>query len=207
MLSVSLKKKDISTVTMDSLRNLYYAGRISDCVSLIKKIYCLDFTIILSRLGEIPSSTRLLKVFDACSERLGYPLTPLLDASIETVYQDIQSSPAFIIFPRDLPLFGTQGFREFKLALFIFNWAIERSFESFIMCIAHELAHIVLYTIKHPLCHEETAVDITAILLGFYDVFRKEHNSDDGMIFGYLTPHQVDLAYREICRLEKVIYL
>jgi hypothetical protein len=32
---------------------------------------------------------------------------------------------------------------------------------------AHELSHVVLFSIKHPLQHEEKAVDLTAMILGY----------------------------------------
>jgi hypothetical protein len=35
---------------------------------------------------------------------------------------------------------------------------------------AHELSHVVLFAIGHPLQHEEKAVDLTAMILG-YQVF------------------------------------
>jgi hypothetical protein len=32
---------------------------------------------------------------------------------------------------------------------------------------AHELSHVVLFSIGHPLQHEEKAVDLTAMILGY----------------------------------------
>jgi len=37
--------------------------------------------------------------------------------------------------------------------------------------IAHELSHIVLSEIGHPLADSEEAVDLTAMLLGYRDIY------------------------------------
>src|SRR5262249_9385209 len=44
--------------------------------------------------------------------------------------------------------------------------------------IAHELSHIVLESIQHPLKKEEKAVDLTAMLLGFSRLYKQNAHTD-----------------------------
>ena len=47
----------------------------------------------------------------------------------------------------------------------------EDRFEQVVMAIAHELSHIVLHGLNHPLRECEVAVDLTAMILGYRDFY------------------------------------
>ena len=106
----------------------------------------------------------------------------------------------------NIPIFGTRDFETYKVAIFIFDWIKSYPFETFALSITHELSHIVLRAIRHPLEADEIAVDLTAMILGFHDIYRLGRISGNKKL-GYLDDHQFQIAYDEIRRREKVIYL
>jgi hypothetical protein len=74
---------------------------------------------------------------------------------------------------------------------------LKYKFEHVVMAIAHELSHIVLFRIRHPLEEVEVAVDLTAMLLGYgefyfigFELLRTEHLGS----LGYLTGNEIRYA-------------
>jgi hypothetical protein len=79
---------------------------------------------------------------------------------------------AWIPLPSRLPPFGSREFREHRFTVFIKkSFLDEGRFEQVVMAIAHELSHIVLHGLDHPLRECEVAVDLTAMLLGYRDFY------------------------------------
>jgi hypothetical protein len=80
-------------------------------------------------------------------------------------------APAWIQLPRlpdRLPFYGTKEFKKMSLKIFFRKSFIKRqTYDKIAITIAHELSHVVLDSIRHPLFREEKAVDLTAMLLGF----------------------------------------
>lgn len=71
-----------------------------------------------------------------------------------------------------VPLYGTTQFKDYKFDFFIRKSFIEDApFEAIVSGIAHEMCHIVMYALRHPLCHEEPAVDLVAMILGYRSLF------------------------------------
>jgi hypothetical protein len=72
----------------------------------------------------------------------------------------------------------------------------------FAMAVAHELSHVVLDAINHPLRKEEKAVDLTAMLLGFSYLYRKGAHTVERVgsnrfrraSLGYLSEREIDAA-------------
>lgn len=82
------------------------------------------------------------------------------------------AAPAWVEMPERIPLFGTKEFKELQLRVFLRRSFIEKSgFEQLVVVLAHEMAHIVLDSIRHPLHRTEEAVDLTAMMLGYRDFF------------------------------------
>jgi hypothetical protein len=75
-------------------------------------------------------------------------------------------------------------------------------YKQFAMIVAHELSHVVLDAIDHPLRKEEKAVDLTAMLLGFsylyrtgaYTVKHVSYNRFQRRSLGYLSEREIDAA-------------
>jgi hypothetical protein len=105
-----------------------------------------------------------------------------------------------------LPPYGTPAFRDLKLTMYLRkSFLVQSDYDEAAVAIAHELSHVVLESIGHPLREEEKAVDLTAMLLGFGLLYKtachKELHYHGGMTekrLGYLTPAEVDAANRII---------
>src|SRR5689334_2106083 len=86
-----------------------------------------------------------------------------LRVGLRIVTDGSPSSPMWIETPQRLPLFGTTEFQRTRVIVNVrqdllqtkpFNWVVAG--------FAHELSHVVLFSISHPLQKEEKAVDLTA---------------------------------------------
>lgn len=83
-----------------------------------------------------------------------------------------KNAPAWIHKPGVVPMINTSSFRQYSVILYLRkSFLAEAPFETAVMAIAHELSHVVLDAVRHPLRTEEEAVDLTAMLLGFRDFF------------------------------------
>src|SRR5205085_1445737 len=79
-----------------------------------------------------------------------------------------RDAPAWVKLPSNMPLYGSKAFREMTLTMFLRKEFLQHSaYDEVAIGIAHELSHIILDSISHPLRREEKAVDLTAMLLGF----------------------------------------
>jgi hypothetical protein len=79
-----------------------------------------------------------------------------------------KGAPAWISVPKEMPAYGTKAFKELRLDLYLRRSFLQQSsHDQIAIAIAHELSHVVLDSIQHPLRGCEKAVDLTAMLLGF----------------------------------------
>jgi hypothetical protein len=124
-----------------------------------------------------------------------------------------EDCPAWIRMPMLIPLYGTEALRLTTVELYIQSSFLKDSnFEQVVMAIAHELCHVVLKCIGHPLQKEEVAVDITAMLCGFRNFYMKGcevtyvrrlsfwerlwgiRSHSTKLVLGYLTREEVTYA-------------
>ena len=76
-----------------------------------------------------------------------------------------QSNPMWIEIPRHVPMYGTPEFKRTQIIVNVRKEIIRRSsFDWIVAGFAHELSHVVLSSISHPLQHNEKAVDLTAMI-------------------------------------------
>src|SRR5258706_14823945 len=81
-------------------------------------------------------------------------------------------APAWIERPDPFPRNGTPAFKRAIVTVFLRKaFLLKYKFEHVVMAIAHELSHVVLFRIGHPLEKIEEAVDLTAMLLGFSEFY------------------------------------
>jgi hypothetical protein len=121
-----------------------------------------------------------------------------------------KDAPAWVNIPSEMPPYGSKPFREMRLDIFLRRSFLETSaYDQIAITIAHELSHIVLESIKHPLRRCEKAVDLTAMLLGFRRLYgsgsQKEQRSGQGSAIqqlGYLSSHEVQLADQVIRQIQ-----
>jgi hypothetical protein len=113
--------------------------------------------------------------------------------------------PMWIESPTKMPPFGTAEFRRTRV---IVNARLDvlygRPFTWVVAGFAHELSHVVLFSINHPLQHDEKAVDLTAMILGFREfIARTEIRADQKKhTLGYLTAAESSYAYQYIAKRE-----
>ncbi len=120
-------------------------------------------------------------------------------------------APAWVELPQDMPFHGTEAFKKLKLRLYLRKSFLENAtYDQVAVVVAHELSHIVLDSIQHPLRREEKAVDLTAMLLGFRLLYAsacyKEWRSGNGITYhtlGYLRRDNVELANQILARDER----
>ncbi|WP_429034069.1 hypothetical protein [Bradyrhizobium sp. I1.14.4] len=107
-------------------------------------------------------------------------------------------TPAWIERPDPFPRNGTPEFKQAVVTVFLRkSFLLKYKFEHVVMAIAHELSHVVLFRIRHPLEEVEMAVDLTAMLLGYsefyFNGFELLHTERRGSL-GYLTGNEIRYA-------------
>lgn len=81
------------------------------------------------------------------------------------------SPPLWIETPNPMPRPGTPEHQRARAVVNVRrDWLAGKPFGWVVAGFAHELSHVVLFSLDHPLQHEEKAVDLTAMILG-YDRF------------------------------------
>ena len=117
--------------------------------SVLKRLY--DRHDYPAMLGWIKSSMRL-------DLRVGLRIVDLPTAS----------SPMWVELPVPMPTYGSPNFRATRVVVNARATDLaDRSFVWVVAGFAHELAHVVLSAIAHRLQHDERAVDLTAMALGY----------------------------------------
>jgi|tagenome__1003787_1003787.scaffolds.fasta_scaffold20935581_2 hypothetical protein len=99
-----------------------------------------------------------------------------------------QSAPMWIETPRQMPAYGAAEFRRTQVIVNARRDILERKpFACIVAGFAHELSHVVLFSIGHKLQHEEKAVDLTAMILGYqFSVSDAEVTKQEGTILSIL---------------------
>jgi hypothetical protein len=91
-----------------------------------------------------------------------------LSVGLRIVDSSKRSAPMWIETPKHVPPYGTHEFRNTRVIVNVRRDLLEtKPFEWVVAGFAHELSHVVLFSIVHPLQHEEKAVDLTAMILGY----------------------------------------
>lgn len=78
---------------------------------------------------------------------------------------------AWIALPQPFPLLSTQEFRGSTFTIHVRKSALaSTSFEGACYVFSHELSHLIIEGICHPLRKNERAVDLLAMILGFAEI-------------------------------------
>jgi hypothetical protein len=67
--------------------------------------------------------------------------------------EETRDWPAWVELPSDMPFFGTQPFKELVIKIFFRKELFERAYDEAATVVAHELSHVVLESIRHPLAN------------------------------------------------------
>ena len=91
-----------------------------------------------------------------------------LRVGLRIVEQPAPSAPIWIETPQRMPIYGTPEFERTRVVVNVRRDLIETKPYNWVVAgFAHELSHVVLFSIGHALQHEEKAVDLTAMILGY----------------------------------------
>lgn len=94
-----------------------------------------------------------------------------LRIGLRVVDPEEPSPPLWIETPNPMPLPGSPEQRRARAVVNARrDWLNAKPFGWIVAGFAHELSHVVLFALDHPLQHEEKAVDLTAMIYG-YDRF------------------------------------
>ncbi len=121
--------------------------------------------------------------------------------------------------PGSLPFYGSSTLIDYPIDVKV-SENCRKSPGVFIMIMAHELSHVLLYSLRHPQKDNELYTDLLAMMLGFQTIFRnarkitttqKQHDFMSPTIititvtYGYLSDEQFNFAYNKINSiLEKI---
>lgn len=105
--------------------------------------------------------------------------------------------------PERMPLFGTREFCRMEFKIRIRRSYCYGPFKAFLCAIAHELAHIVINSISHPLRNSDVATDLFMMIAGFSDVMKEGRMINETSRLGYLNDHQFKLAYDYLKKLKR----
>jgi hypothetical protein len=85
------------------------------------------------------------------------------------------NAPAWVRLPEPMPVYGTHAFKTTKLTVYLRKtFLVDMPFAGVVHAMAHELSHVILDSIGHSLRRQEEAVDLTAMVLGYRDIFLEE---------------------------------
>jgi hypothetical protein len=93
-----------------------------------------------------------------------------LRVGLRIVEGDQHKNPMWIEWTGSIPNIGTREFKDKRVVINATRNVLNSPFEWIVAGFAHELAHVVLFSLNHPLQEDEKAVDLTAMILG-YDKF------------------------------------
>lgn len=119
----------------------------------------------------------------------------LLVGWVDSGGKEMAQAPAWIEMPVNMPYYGTPEFKKLSIKMFVRREFLRDGYDRVAIAIAHELSHVVLESIHHPLRKEEKVVDLTAMLLGFSRLYMTAAHTETSKL-GYLTPSELEAAGR-----------
>jgi len=91
-----------------------------------------------------------------------------LQVGLRIVDRRETSAPMWIEIPEPMPAFGTAKFKQTSVTVNVRRDILKtKPFSWVIAGFAHELSHVVLSSVGHRLQHDEKAVELTAMILGY----------------------------------------
>lgn len=166
-------------------------GRIEEAIKMIVEIFNLPISINIMRVSR-----------DSLNKSRNSP----------SIFFSFNDLIAQVEIPNNLPLFGSSALNGYPINIKIGH--ISKSNPNiFIMIMAHEISHILLYSLRHLRKENEIYTDILAILFGFQNIFKKARkikttSIEQGLLssttttntttYGYLTDIQFNSVLDKI---------
>jgi len=177
-------KEDIPTGTL--LKTLR-AGKIKECVESMAHYLGLPIAVNISYSNKFES--RSLATTDSSGRGVG-------------------GITAQVSIPGHLPFYGSSELQNFPISVQV-GGNFQRHPETFMAIMSHELAHILLHSLRYKEKDNEFYTDLTAMILGFSNVVRigrkvvetrEKYNSTEiaTTTYGYLSDELFDFALNKI---------
>ncbi len=128
--------------------------------------------------------------------------------------EGIESITAQVLIPNHLPLFGESKLNDIAIDVTIGEECSDEP-ETFIAVMSHEIAHLLLETLRFPDKNNEIYVDIVPLLLGFHKIVKRGrivkdvvYNFDNSTTthttrYGYINDEQFDFSYKFVSSILK----
>ncbi len=144
-------------------------------LQVIRCVFKLNSSLPLQNDNSLKAAQILLahKLYNECIYEIKKRM--LISCKICVMHNDIclnRGSLAEVHIPEKMPLYGTPAFKNCDIKMIISLHARNFDDTTYIRCIAHEMSHIVLYSLKSEYRHNEIATDIATMLLGFSQVVK-----------------------------------
>lgn len=187
-----LIRKTITNSELEEMRNAFDKKEFVRCIFLIQKFLGFEGKLLVRFYKE--SCPGFNKTDEA--NFLDSFTGDLID-NIFASFQWGSNRIAYIEIPANIPIYGTEAFKNFKFKMHVRRFLRIGSFEIFLEAVAHEICHAILYSIKHELRQSEAATDICVMVKGLHEVMMSNRRKLD-FDNGYLTRNQFNLCYHLI---------
>jgi len=171
-----------------------------------------------SQIKQLLSSGKTKEGIKAIAHYLGLPI------DIDITYDDnfrttaliktdaegngTESITAQVDIPSSLPTYGSSRLNDFPVHIRI-SKNYNKNPKTTICLIAHELSHVLLYSLNHKYKHNEFCTDLTAMILGFNVAMLSGRKAEETTTsqygtytstttYGYFDDTQFDYAYKRI---------
>ena len=187
----------LSADIIEKMRYLFETGKYIKCIRVIKNLFCLTLKIRVQKRTKEKIERRMdIRLLELQEYHKKNPSFDLFGA-VEALKQEkcsIGFGHAGIMLPLELPIYGSVKFPEAVVDLFLLEELKHGGFEIFMCAVAHEMAHILLFSKDHQLQYSEQATNLLAFLMGFKDFFLAGLSDGDA----YLTGAQMRSAIQII---------
>jgi len=123
---------------------------------------------IAKQLG-LPIAVNITYVSDEYDQNAGVNFEGRHIVTTDSSGRGTQGITAQVAIPSNIPLYGTQSLSNFPISVKL-RKNLQSGTSTFMTVMAHELSHVVLYSLRHSKKDNEFYTDITAMLLGFADI-------------------------------------
>lgn len=177
------------------------SGKVKDAIKLIARQFGLPIDI---NITNVPNDYR--------SQNDGNQFHSTHLAKVHQHGSGSEGITAQVTIPGSLPFYGSSALNGYPINVKISDNCTEHPVV-FAMIMAHELSHILLYSLSHPKKENEFYTDLTAIMLGFQNIFKNGRKittteEEPGFMsttirtqtttYGYLTDNQFNFVRNKI---------
>jgi len=177
----NISEKEYQAMLVDYNQRAYVK-----CVAKIRNLFKLSMVKIVIRYAE--NSEEIFNYMTNDGKKGMRKNIESLKQSLGEGYQKASMIPMGILIPPNIPIYGTPNFHRLQLRLLINRNIFKKSFDMFIVGVAHEMSHVLLDSTYNPWHESEKATDILVLIHGFMEVSERIC-ANDGV--DYLTPREV----------------